>query len=104
WWRARGDGDGLPLGLLRGLGRGRTAVRVHDDLAGLARLQLREGLLEVRELDLVGDQRPQVDDAALEQPAGLVPGGEDPPAVDGEDVEVLEDQRLGDVDLDRARR
>ena len=80
------------------------AVRVEHDLAGLAGAEQLEGALEVAERQLLGDQRPQVDDAVLEQPAGPVPVPKTSPAVDRRDVEVLEDQRLGDVELDRPRR
>ena len=71
-----------------------AAARVDDDLAGLARLEQRERLLALLERQLVGDQRPQVDDAALEQPARPVPGLEDPAAVQRQHAQVLEDQRL----------
>ena len=45
-----------------------------------------------------GDQRAKVDDAVLEQPARRVPGLPDLAAVDRGHGEVLEDERLGDVD------
>ena len=82
----------------------RCAVRAQDDLARVPRLEQRERSLELVERQLLGDQRPQVDDAVLEQPAGLVPGGEDLAAAHGGHVEVLEDQLLGDVELHRLRR
>ena len=56
-----------------------------------------------REIELLRDERAQVDDAVLEQPARLVPGREDLAPADGGDGEVLEDERLGDVELDRLR-
>src|SRR5947207_7152889 len=64
--------DGLAgRALRRRLPRG-PAARVDDDLAGLARLDLLVRLLEVLERDLVREQRPEVDDAAVEQAAVLV--------------------------------
>ena len=88
----------------RGRARAGGGPRVEHDLAGLAGLERGERLLEALERQLVRDQRPDVDDAALEQPARAVPGFEDPPSADRVHLEVLEDQRLGDVDRDRPLR
>jgi hypothetical protein len=52
----------------------------------------------------VGDQRAQVDDAVLEQPARRIPGAEDLTSVEGRHGQILEDQRLRDVDFDGVGR
>ena len=80
----------MPVGLALAPGVATAALTatagVEHDLAGLARLEQREGALELVERKLVGDQRPEVDDAVLEQPAAPVPGGEDLAAADRGDA------------------
>ena len=56
------------------------------------------------ERQLSRDERPQVDDAVLEQPAGRVPRLPDLASVDRAHGEVLEDERFSDVNRRRLRR
>src|SRR4026207_1670099 len=76
----------------------RRSVRSQDDLARLPRLQEGERLLVPLERQLGGDERTEVDDAVLEEPARRVPRLPDLAAVDRGDGEVLDDERLRDVD------
>ena len=62
------------------------------------RLEQRERLLEALERELGGDERAEVDDAVLEEPARRVPGLPDLAAVHRGHGEVLEDEGLRDVD------
>ena len=78
------------------------SVRLEDDLAGRARLEERERFLVALERHARGDQRGQVDDAVLEEPARRVPRLPDLATVDRRHRQVLEDQRLGDVDRRRT--
>src|SRR5689334_3910983 len=74
--------------------RGHEWLRVQHDLAGEPRVEKLEGGGELLEHALVRDERSQIDDAGLEQPTRLVPGGENAPAAEREHVEVLEDERF----------
>src|SRR5690606_22671030 len=76
--------------------------RPEDDLAGLSRRETLESLVEAIEGRLERDQGVEVDDAGLEEPTRLVPGLEDLAPVETEDGEVLEDDVLRDVELDRV--
>src|SRR5436305_14371496 len=69
-----------------------------DDLAGVAAREELERVGITVEPDLGRDERAEVDGAALEEPPGAVPRLPYLPAAHGRHVEVLEDQRLGDVD------
>ena len=77
---------------------------MEHDLACRAALEQVERALELLEAELGGDERPEIDDAVLEQPPSPIPGVPDLATAYCRYLEVLEDERLRDVELDRLGR
>src|SRR5436305_29211 len=68
-----------------------TSLHVEDHLDGLAAGHQLEPLLEVRQRDLMGDDRVHVDLARQNQVLGLIPRLEHLAAVDAQDAGAFED-------------
>src|SRR5579864_5472845 len=76
------------------------AVRVHQNLARLPRLQPLHALGEIFHCDAIRDHRVQVELAGFQQRGHLVPGLIHAAAVDALDGDPLEDDVLGEIQRD----
>ena len=82
----------------------RFSFEVENDLGGFAGAHQFEGAVELRVRHHVRDDRARIDAAALDERLGLIPRFEHAPAVDTQDGQALEDDALGEVDVDVVGR